>query len=80
MTKYKCDYCEVIVDEDDIEYKLESYESYYGVTDLPGRHYFYMPICPVCGQADELYEYDEYDEEEDEDEEEAQCLTESRKS
>ena len=53
------------------------------MTDLPGRHYFDLLICPVCGQEDELYEYDEYDEydeEEDADEEETQCLRESRQS
>ena len=70
MIKYKCDNCDSIVDKEDIEYKEESYESYYGVTDLPGRHYFDLLICPVCGQADELYEYTEYEEEEEEEEDE----------
>ena len=51
MSKYKCDVCESIIDEDDIEYVRETYESYYGVTDLPGRHYFYMPICPFSTAA-----------------------------
>ena len=66
MQKYRCDHCEAIVNEDDIEYVRESYESYYGVTHLPGRHYFSIMVCPECGAEDCLDEYEEEEEEEEE--------------
>ena len=62
---YRCDNCDAVVHEDDIEYHNTSYEEYYGVTHLAGRHYFYINYCPECGAEDS---FEEYVEEEEEDE------------
>lgn len=59
-----CESCGELFEEDDIFFKETSYEEYLGVTDLPGRHYFDLAMCPFCGSE----EIDEYEEDEEEDE------------
>ena len=57
-----CSECEWVFNEPDG--KRICLEDYYGVRDLPGRHYGTVECCPECGCEDfEDYEGEEDDEE-----------------
>ena len=53
MDIYKCDHCNNICKENELDSKEVDMENYYGVgSDFPDHHYQTMYICPVCGSED----------------------------